>query len=121
MAPLARFHRSSLWLGEIFGLGTVCIATGRCGTTGNIVLAAIESGSLGPNSGRVVLMTDSTQFFDEDDGGFFAAEQHQHLFLNSIDYLATPEPSTLTLVGVAGAMGGLLAGLRRIRPRVMRR
>jgi hypothetical protein len=85
-------------------------------TNGSVVYAAIEAGALGPNSGRVVLMGDSTPFFDQDNGGFFGEGPHEDLFLNTIDYLATPEPSTLTLLGAAGAMGGVIAGIRRIRP-----
>lgn len=69
--------------------------------TGESVLAVIESGALSPTSGRVVMIADSTPFIDYDESGYFGL--HEPLFLNTINYLATPEPSTLVLAGIACA------------------
>lgn len=79
------------------------------------VMAAIESHALAPNSGRVVLISDSTPFFDTADGGLFDVQEHRDLFLNSIHYLATPEPSSLALLCIAGGFAGLSLGVRRAR------
>lgn len=77
------------------------------------VLAAIEKNALGPGSGRVVLMTDASPFADDADEGAFSL--HETLFLNTIQYLATPEPSGLALAGIAGGVGALLTGVRTMR------
>ena len=79
------------------------------------VLAAIPSHALSPTSGRVVIISDSQAFIDDTAGGFFP--QQQALFLNTINYLATPEPSGLALAGIAGALVALAAGAPRIRRR----
>lgn len=104
-------------MGVFSDLGPYASPLAALETNGAILLAAIERGALGPNSGRVVLMGDSTQFFDADDDGFFLPGPHEDLFLNTINYLATPEPSTLTLVGIAGVVGGAIAVRRRVSGR----
>jgi hypothetical protein len=75
------------------------------------VLAAIPSGALSPTSGRVVIISDSNVFIDDTQGGFFP--QGQPLFLNTINYLATPEPSAIVLAGVGGAIVALGSIVRR--------
>jgi hypothetical protein len=78
-------------------------------------LAAIEANALGPGSGRMVLFADATPLADADTGGFFAS--HEKLFLNSIEYLTVPEPSSVALGWMAAGGGLALVALGRMRGR----
>ncbi len=84
---------------------------------GDSVLAVIESHALGPNSGRVVMIADGSVFIDGNNGGLFGVQEHRSLFLNSINFLAVPEPSTLTLLGIAAAISAVGVTTRRIKSR----
>jgi hypothetical protein len=101
--------------GMFTGLGPYAHSLIEIPATSKSVFAVIEQGALGPNSGRIAMFADSNAFLDPENGGSFFTESHIALFLNSINFLAVPEPSSLTLVGAACAMGGVFAGLRRIR------
>ncbi|MBL9123078.1 MAG: PEP-CTERM sorting domain-containing protein [Planctomycetaceae bacterium] len=101
--------------GKFSDLGPYATPLAKVSSNGDITLAAIESGALGPGSGRVVLMADSTPFFDSDDGGFFVLGEHQALFLNTIQFLSVPEPTTQHLLAVGGGLAAIGAALGRRR------
>lgn len=86
--------------GLFTNLGPHATSLATMDATHQSVLATIEAHALGSSSGRVILMSDSTTFVDSADGGFFSA--HKTLFLNSMEYLAVPEPSSWVLAVMAG-------------------
>jgi hypothetical protein len=86
--------------GLFTNLGPHAVSLATMDSTHQPVLATIESHALGSSSGRVILMADSTTFADSGDGGFFT--EHKTLFLNSMQYLAVPEPSGWVLAVFAG-------------------
>ena len=104
MVPSARCRSFSPTV-QVNSIVSVRFATALAKLDANNVpdLAVIESHALSPTSGRVLMFADANLFIDEDDSGFFLVEAHQMLFLNSINYLATPEPSSRSL-----AISGLL-------------
>lgn len=96
--------------GLFTSLGPHAVSLATMNATGLPVLAVIGPHALGPNSGRVVLITDSSLFVDSTLGGFFP--QSETLFLNTIQYLAVPEPSSVGLA-IAAGVGLLFSGVRR--------
>lgn len=101
--------------GQFTNLGPYATPLAEIAANQTPVFAAIERQALGPTSGRIVLIGDTTPFIDEDNGGFFGLQEHRSLFLNSINYLATPEPSSLVLLGIAGGVLGLIQGALRVK------
>ncbi len=94
--------------GMFTNLGPYATSLARMDLTQQSVLAVIESHAMGPTSGRVVFMADSTVLVNGALGGFFP--QYEPLFLNTIDYLAVPEPSGLVMAGILGSALMVAAG-----------
>ena len=103
--------------GEFADLGPYAESLIEIPATDGSVFAVIEQGAIGPTSGALVLIADSNPFLDDDIGGFFNADAHRALFLNSIDFLAVPEPNSFVLLGLGGAVSLVLATLRRRQSR----
>jgi hypothetical protein len=111
--------------GVFTNLGPYATTLATLNATGQPVLAAIEAQALGPNSGRVVMITDSHPFVDAALGGGFAL--NETLFLNTFEYLRVPEPGGQTLaalgaggIGLAAIFGARRRRRRRLRDRVAR-
>ncbi|HEY4311258.1 MAG TPA: PEP-CTERM sorting domain-containing protein [Pirellulales bacterium] len=75
------------------------------------VMAVIPPHALSPTSGAVVMVADSTSFIDVAAGGAFT--EFEPLFLNTVTYLTTPEPGSLALALLGGAVLVGVAGRRR--------
>jgi hypothetical protein len=99
-----------LGAGIFTNLGPYAHTIATMDANGKPIVAAIESHAIGPNSGRVVMITDASLFADNDDGGFFS--EHQTLFLNTMHFLV-PEPSGFLLGGVGLFAVGWLARRRQ--------
>lgn len=105
-----------LGAGVFTNLGPHATSLATLDALGLPALAAIEAHTLGPNSGRVVLISDVSLFADDNLGGYFS--QSQTLFLNAIDFLRVPEPGSRTLATLGAGGIGLVVALRsRRRPR----
>jgi hypothetical protein len=97
--------------GVFSDLGPSALTLASMDATGLPVLAEIPPHALSPTSGPVVLITDSTLLADPNIGGFFS--ESEPLFLNAIQFLLIPEPSSWILAAFAVA-GLTLSGFRRI-------
>jgi hypothetical protein len=101
--------------GAFTNLGPYATSLSEEQTTGLPVMASIESGVLGPGSGRVLMFGDVSAFADPIvDGGYFS--QGETLFLNSIAFVAAPEPGSIALAGL-GLLALGLVGRRRTASR----
>jgi hypothetical protein len=98
--------------GIFTNLGPYATSLATMDVNGLPIIAGIESNQIAPGSGRVLFFADATPFADPSiDGGF---EQAEVMYLNSIQYLLVPEPSSYAL-----AVIGLLTitGVGRMRRR----
>ena len=99
--------------GAFTNLGPYATSVSQEQSTSLPVIASLESGVLGPGSGRVLMFGDVSAFADPIvDGGYFP--QGEKLFLNSIAFVAAPEPTSIALAGV-GLLAVALLGWRRGR------
>lgn len=92
-------------------LGPYATSLATMDVNGLPIIAAIEANEIGPGSGRVLFFADATPFADTSmDGGF---DQAEVMFLNSIQYLLVPEPSSYVLAGLGLLAWGFLGNARR--------
>lgn len=89
----------------------------RLSSNGQPSLAIIERGALAPGSGAVLISTNTSQFGDEEDFGYF--DLHESLALNAFEYVV-PEPASwhLALAATLGwfaCRGGTLRASIRLK------
>lgn len=85
--------------GVFTDLGPYANSLATMDANGLPIIATIESGVLGPGSGRVFIMADATPFADPIAQGYFA--ESEVVFLNTVHYLMVPEPATGLLLTMA--------------------